>query len=48
MGPMGRGGDEEGEYGDRDKVYFSDSNVDYGVNGENQGKDEDWTTDRQL
>ena len=38
-GTYGKGGDEEGEYGDGDKVYFSDSHVYYGVNDENQGKD---------
>ena len=45
-GTYGKGEGEEGEYGDGDKVYFSDSNVYYGVNDENQGKDGDWTTDR--
>ena len=41
-----RGEDGEGEYGDGDKVYFNDSNVYYGVDNENQGKDGDCTTDR--
>ena len=46
FGTYGKVEDEEGQYGDGDKVYFSDSNVYYGVNDENQGKDGDWTTDR--